>query len=68
MRRPQHSATRPGKFARAVHGVSPRTWETLINTGFRMFPDSQKAKGAGEPSAPTPEQIAITQLMRGIHW
>ena len=66
--RPERIATRLGKFARAVHAISPKTWETLINTGFRMFPDSRASSGEGGSNAASPEQIAMSQLMRGIHW
>jgi len=40
-----------------------------MNTTFRMFPDSAAAKG--EKSAkPTlsPEAIAMSEMMRGIHF
>ncbi len=66
--RPERIATRLGKFARVVYAISPKTWETLINTGFRMFPDSRAATGKGGDETATPEQIAMSQLMRGIHW
>jgi NAD(P)-dependent dehydrogenase (short-subunit alcohol dehydrogenase family) len=66
--RPERIATRLGKFARAVHAISPKTWEALINTGFRMFPDSHASSGEGGSNAASPEQIAMSQLMRGIHW
>jgi hypothetical protein len=41
-----------------------------MNTTFRMFPDSDAAKGAKEGEKPkaTPDQLAYANLMRGIHF
>jgi hypothetical protein len=42
-----------------------------MNTSFRMFPDSDAAKGAKD-GAPKPQmsadQIAFQTLMKGIHF
>ena len=42
-----------------------------MNTSFRMFPDSDAAKGA-KPGHAVPEatadQMAFQQLLRGIHF
>jgi hypothetical protein len=41
----------------------------VMNTSFRMFPDSEAAKGdkAGKPQL-SAEAIALQQMMRGIHF
>jgi hypothetical protein len=41
-----------------------------MNTTFRMFPDSTAAKGGqqGDAPAPTADQVAMSNLMRGIHF
>ncbi|MCG3168696.1 MAG: hypothetical protein CALGDGBN_00193 [Pseudomonadales bacterium] len=51
--------------------VFPKFSEIVNNATFRMFPDSDAAKGL--PTAPTPpevtsEQIAMAQLMKGVHF
>ena len=64
-------ATKLGIFGQVVHAVAPKFAEIIINTGFRMFPDSEAAKGkkeAGEPPVVSPEQMAFAYLMRGVHW
>jgi hypothetical protein len=40
-----------------------------MNSSFRMFPDSDAAKGdkSGKSSL-SPEAIALQQMMRGIHF
>jgi hypothetical protein len=44
--------------------------QIIMNTSFRMFPDSTAAVGKkdGEAPPPTADQVAFTQLMRGIHF
>ncbi len=67
--KPVRIATRLGKAVELLHDVSPRVAQILMNTTFRMFPDSSAAKG--EKSAkPTlsPEAIAMSEMMRGIHF
>ncbi len=67
--KPVRIATRLGKAVELLHDVSPRIAQILMNTTFRMFPDSAAAKG--EKSAkPTlsPEAIAMSEMMRGIHF
>ena len=67
--KPVRIATRLGKAVELLHDVSPRIAQILMNTTFRMFPDSSAAKG--EKSAkPTlsPEAIAMSEMMRGIHF
>lgn len=40
----------------------------MLNTSFRMFPESAAATGEKEGEvAPNADQIAFTQLLRGLH-
>jgi NAD(P)-dependent dehydrogenase (short-subunit alcohol dehydrogenase family) len=70
--RPVRLATRLGTFAQIFYAFAPRAYEILMNTAFRLFPDSPAAKGMkgrGEVEAqPTTEQVAFASLMRGVHW
>ncbi|MCC5864988.1 MAG: SDR family oxidoreductase [Wenzhouxiangella sp.] len=68
--RPQRIATRLGIFAQVLHTVAPKISEIIMNSAFRMFPDSAAAKGEspGKDDQPTQEQVAFASLMRGIHW
>jgi NAD(P)-dependent dehydrogenase (short-subunit alcohol dehydrogenase family) len=69
IRKPTRIATRTGIFAAMLHALTPKLAQTVLNTSFRLFPDSAAAKG-GEPAEqqPSAEQIAFAQLTRGIHW
>ena len=67
--KPVRVATRLGTTVALLHATVPRITQILMNTTFRMFPDSAAAKG--EKSAkPTlsPEAIAMSEMMRGIHF
>ena len=68
--RPQRIATRLGIFAQVLHTVAPKISEIVMNSAFRMFPDSSASRGekSGQDDKPTQEQVAFASLMRGIHW
>jgi len=67
--KPQRIATRMGVFAQTLHAVAPKVAEIVMNSAFRMFPDSSAAKGVSEDQEQaSPEQIAFASLMQGIHW
>jgi len=68
--RPVRITTRLGVFGASLHAVAPRIAQIVMNTTFRMFPDSDAAKGAKEGEKPkaTADQIAFANLMRGIHF
>ena len=70
--RPVRVATRMGTFAQVFYALAPRAYEILMNSAFRLFPDSSAAKGMkgrGEAQKEaTAEQVAFASLMRGVHW
>jgi len=66
---PQRIATRLGIFAQVLHAVAPKVSEVIMNSAFRMFPDSAAAKGLSDHQAvASQEQVAFASLMKGIHW
>jgi NAD(P)-dependent dehydrogenase (short-subunit alcohol dehydrogenase family) len=70
--RPKRIATKLGIFAEVLHLIAPRITEVVMNTAYRMFPDSSAAKGEqGEkkPDAPpTQEAVVFASILRGVHW
>nr|WHW29682.1 putative SDR family oxidoreductase [uncultured bacterium] len=67
--RPQRIATRLGIFAQVMHLLTPKVAEIVMNSAYRLFPDSAAAKGEKSDSAQaSQEQIAFASIMRGIHW
>jgi NAD(P)-dependent dehydrogenase (short-subunit alcohol dehydrogenase family) len=70
--KPDRIATRLGILGQVMHAVVPRIAQIVMNTSFRMFPDSDAARGAAKDGAKPPQltadQVAFQQLMRGIHF
>ena len=67
--KPARIATRLGITGEVMHALMPRIGQIVMNTSFRMFPDSSAAKGdkSGKSSL-SAEAIAMQQMMRGIHF
>ena len=71
IRKPQRIATRLGVMAEIMHLVMPKLSEVVMNSAYRMFPDSAAAQGKKEGESqrpPTKEAMLFASLMRGIHW
>jgi len=68
IRRPLRLTTRLGVFSQVVQALAPRFGQTILNTSFRMFPDSAAATGEAGSEVPTADQIAFTQMLRGLHY
>ncbi|MCH8499539.1 MAG: SDR family oxidoreductase [Marinobacter sp.] len=68
--RPKRIATRLGVFAQVLHALAPKMGEIIMNTGYRMFPDTAAAAGSktGEKPKVSTEQVAFAAIMRGIYW
>lgn len=69
--RPKKVATRLGNFGELLYAVAPKASDTILNTAYKLFPDSQAAKGKeseGREKAPSTEAVAFAHLMKGVHW
>lgn len=67
--RPVRIATRVGIAGQSLHNLTPHVAQIVLNTAFRMFPDSDAAaKGAdGKEPETSPEMLAMQHLLRGVH-
>ena len=69
--RPKKVATRLGTFGELLYAVAPSVSDRILNTAYKLFPESQAAKGKGEEAPdkpPTTEAVAFAHLMKGVHW
>ncbi len=69
--RPKKVATRLGNFGELLYAVAPKASDKILNTAYKLFPDSQAAKGKGDEArdkAPSTEAVAFAHLMKGVHW
>jgi NAD(P)-dependent dehydrogenase (short-subunit alcohol dehydrogenase family) len=68
---PKKVATRLGTFGELVYAVAPSMSDRLLNQAYKLFPESQAAKGKSEEApdkAPSTEAVAFAHLMKGVHW
>lgn len=68
---PKRIATRLGIFAQVMTTLLPGVSDVILNTAYKLFPDSAKPKDeTAEPKDETPsaEAMVFAALMRGIHW
>ena len=69
--KPKKVATKLGNFGELLYAVAPKASDTILNTAYKLFPDSQAAKGKGDEQrekAPSTEAVAFAHLMKGVHW
>ena len=67
--RPERIATRVGVFAQVLHALAPKVYAVIMNTAFRLFPESAASKSpAADTQEPSLEQISFAQFTRGIYW
>jgi NAD(P)-dependent dehydrogenase (short-subunit alcohol dehydrogenase family) len=73
--KPKKVATRLGNFGELLYNVAPKASDAILNTAYKLFPESSAAKGKGkEDGKPEKEQelstegVAFAYLMRGVHW
>ncbi|HKH42133.1 MAG TPA: SDR family oxidoreductase [Solirubrobacterales bacterium] len=74
--KPKKVATRLGNFGELLYNVAPKASDAVLNTAYKLFPDSSAAKGKpkedGKPAKKeeelSTEGVAFAYLMRGVHW
>ncbi len=68
VRKPERIATRLGIFGQVLHALAPKVAQIVMNTTFRMFPESGDLRGEKGAPVPTADQIAFQQMLHGIHF
>ena len=69
--KPKKVATRLGNFGELLYAVAPKASDSILNTAYKLFPDSQAAKGKKDEAPdkpPSTEAVAFAHLMKGVHW
>jgi short-subunit dehydrogenase len=75
--KPKKVATRLGNFGELLYNVAPKASDAILNTAYKLFPESKAAKGEdkekkdGKPAKDeelSSEGVAFAYLMRGVHW
>ncbi len=67
--KPKTINTRMGTFGELAYAISPKSVDQILHMAYKVFPDSAAAKGKKDPEEKASmEQIAMANLMKGVHW
>ena len=74
--KPKRIATPIGTLGQLLYAINPKSMDYILNSAYKLFPDSRAAKGDEKKQAPAEprgeeasnEQVAFASLMRGVHW
>ncbi|MGA9874840.1 MAG: SDR family oxidoreductase [Solirubrobacteraceae bacterium] len=67
--RPKHMGTSLGTFGEVLYALSPSTVDRILHLAYRVFPDSAASRGeTSTDERASLEQLAMANLMRGVHW
>jgi NAD(P)-dependent dehydrogenase (short-subunit alcohol dehydrogenase family) len=67
--KPKTINTRLGTFGEVAYALAPKAVDQVLHAAYKIFPDSAAAKGKkDEKEKASMEQIAMANLMKGVHW
>ncbi len=67
--RPKELNTRLGTFGQVAYALMPKAVDQILHLAYKVFPDSAAAKGEKDPEEKASmEQLAMANLMKGVHW
>jgi thioester reductase-like protein len=69
--RPKEINTRLGTAGEVVHALAPKVMDQILHMAYKLFPDSAASKGETDPARAekaSVEQIAMANIMKGVHW
>jgi NAD(P)-dependent dehydrogenase (short-subunit alcohol dehydrogenase family) len=69
--RPKEINTRLGTAGEVLHALAPKAVDQILHVAYKVFPDSAASKGEKDPASAEKanmEQIAMANIMKGVHW
>ncbi|MFP5361419.1 MAG: SDR family oxidoreductase [Thermoleophilia bacterium] len=69
--RPKEINTRLGTAGAVLHALAPKVMDQILHMAYKVFPDSAASKGEKAPAEAeraNVEQIAMANIMKGVHW
>jgi NAD(P)-dependent dehydrogenase (short-subunit alcohol dehydrogenase family) len=66
--RPKQINTRLGTFAEVAYAVAPKAVDRILHMAYKVFPESSAARGEETQEQASGEAVALSHLMRGVHW
>ncbi len=67
--KPKQINTRLGTFGEVAYALFPKAVDEILHMAYKVFPDSAAARGEKDPNEhASMEQVAMANLMKGVHW
>jgi NAD(P)-dependent dehydrogenase (short-subunit alcohol dehydrogenase family) len=67
--KPKQINTRLGTFGEVAYALAPKAVDQILHMAYKVFPDSAAARGEADPNEKASmEQVAMANLMKGVHW
>jgi thioester reductase-like protein len=67
--RPKHMGTTLGTTGEVLYALAPGVVDRILHLAYRVFPDSAASRGETSlDERASLEQLAMANLMRGVHW
>jgi hypothetical protein len=67
--KPKQINTKLGTFGEVSYALAPKAVDQILHTAYKVFPDSAAAKGQKDESEKASmEQVAMANLLKGVHW
>jgi NAD(P)-dependent dehydrogenase (short-subunit alcohol dehydrogenase family) len=67
--KPKHINTRLGTAGEVLYALAPKAVDQILHAAYKVFPDSAAAKGQKDESEKASvEQVAMANLLKGVHW
>ncbi len=69
--RPKEINTRLGTAGELLHALAPKVMDQILHVAYNVFPDSAASKGEKTPAdaeRASVEQLAMANIMKGVHW
>jgi NAD(P)-dependent dehydrogenase (short-subunit alcohol dehydrogenase family) len=67
--KPKQINTRLGTFGEVAYALAPKAVDQILHMAYKVFPDSAAARGDKDPNEKASmEQLAMANLMKGVHW
>jgi NAD(P)-dependent dehydrogenase (short-subunit alcohol dehydrogenase family) len=68
--KPKQINTRLGTFGEVSYALAPKAVDQILHLAYKVFPDSAAARGVKDEheKGASVEQLAMANLMKGVHW
>jgi len=69
--RPKSINTKLGTAGEVLYAIAPKAVDQVLHMAYKVFPDSAASKGEQEPAGAeraNMEQIAMANILKGVHW